>query len=258
METICSWNIRGLNWPNKQEDVKIFLHKKQIGLVGLLETKILTQSDQFIHCKATQNNTMKTFFITFVYGANHELRPLWEDLMHIAKEMDEAWYVLGDFNAVLYPGDRMGGTDELRNNGPYYTWTNKTIWTRIDRGFVNTYWYNAFDICQLNYMAYSLSDHIAMVLNFPWCPKPKPSFQFCNMWIRDPNFLPLMSSLTAQLASHDPNTKLKRLIQTTKTALQKLNNDKYTDLKTQLSRARADLEKVQLMLTYNLGDLETL
>jgi len=32
--------------------------------------QILTQSDQFIHYKATQNNTMKTFFITFIYGAN--------------------------------------------------------------------------------------------------------------------------------------------------------------------------------------------
>ena len=40
MERICSWNIRGLNWPNKQEDVKIFLHEKQIGFVGLLETKV--------------------------------------------------------------------------------------------------------------------------------------------------------------------------------------------------------------------------
>ena len=103
---------------------------------------------------------MKTFFITFVYGANHEAQrgPLWEDLIHIAQGMDEAWCVLGDFNAVLYPGDRMRGTEvqfheiknfsdyiitcevqELKSNGPYYTWTNKTIWTRIDRVFVNTY-----------------------------------------------------------------------------------------------------------------------
>ena len=137
--------------------------------------------------------------------------------------MDEVWCVLGDFNAVLYPRDRIGGTkvhlheiksfsdciitcelQELRNNSPYYTWTNKTIWIRIDRVFVNTYWYNAFDICHLTYMANSFSDHIAMVLNFPCCPKPKPSFQFYNMRIRDPSFLPLMSSLTAQLASNDP------------------------------------------------------
>ena len=116
MERIYSWIIRGPNWPNKQEDVKIFLHEKQIGFVGLLETKVkegkasmiasnifqgwnwhhnltphirgriwiawrprsysvqvLTQFDQFLRCKATQNNTMKTFYITFVYGANQEL-----------------------------------------------------------------------------------------------------------------------------------------------------------------------------------------
>ncbi|KAJ8444130.1 LOW QUALITY PROTEIN: hypothetical protein Cgig2_029905 [Carnegiea gigantea] len=308
-------NIRGFNWPNKQEDVKIFLHEKQIGLVGLLETEvkaekgsmiailitfsmggigtiispptleeeyglhggqgaiILTQSDQFIHCKATQNNTMKTFFITFVYGANHEAQraPLWEDLIHIAKEMDEAWCVLGDFNAVLYPGDRMGGTDvqfhEIKNfsdciitcelsNGPYYTYTNKTIWTRIDRVLVNTYWYNTFDICQLNYMANSLSDHTAMVLSFPWYPKPKPSFQFCDMWIRDPSFLPLMSSITTNLVSHDPSTKLKMLLQNAKTALQKLNKDKYADLKTQLSKARAGLEKAQLLLSNSPGNFD--
>ena len=40
MDNIASWNIRGLNWPNKQEDVKLFLHSNKIGLVGLLETKI--------------------------------------------------------------------------------------------------------------------------------------------------------------------------------------------------------------------------
>ena len=40
MSRLCSWNIRGLNWPNKQEDIKIFLHEKNIALVGLLETKV--------------------------------------------------------------------------------------------------------------------------------------------------------------------------------------------------------------------------
>jgi len=40
MDRICSWNIRGLNWPNKQEDVKIILHEKHIGFIGLLETKV--------------------------------------------------------------------------------------------------------------------------------------------------------------------------------------------------------------------------
>ena len=47
---------------------------------------------------------MKGFYITFVYGANHELqrKDLWDDLINIANSMNEAWCILGDFNAVLY------------------------------------------------------------------------------------------------------------------------------------------------------------
>ena len=40
MDNICCWNVRGLNWPNKQEDIKLFLHTYHIGLIGMLETKV--------------------------------------------------------------------------------------------------------------------------------------------------------------------------------------------------------------------------
>ena len=40
MDNLSSWNIRGLNWPNKQEESKLFLHSNHIGLVDLLETKV--------------------------------------------------------------------------------------------------------------------------------------------------------------------------------------------------------------------------
>ena len=38
MDSMITWNIRGLNSPNKQEDIKDFLSKQQVGLVALLET----------------------------------------------------------------------------------------------------------------------------------------------------------------------------------------------------------------------------
>ena len=40
MDSIVGWNIRGLNWPNKQKDVKSFLYSNKVGLIGLLETKV--------------------------------------------------------------------------------------------------------------------------------------------------------------------------------------------------------------------------
>ena len=40
MDSTVSWNIRGLNWPNKQEDVRLFLQSNKVGLIRLLETKV--------------------------------------------------------------------------------------------------------------------------------------------------------------------------------------------------------------------------
>ena len=40
MDNIITWNIRGLNSPNKQDDIKIFLEKHRVGLVALLENKV--------------------------------------------------------------------------------------------------------------------------------------------------------------------------------------------------------------------------
>jgi len=45
MNSIVSRNIRGLNWPNKQEDIRPFLHNNKVGLLGLLETKVKKEED---------------------------------------------------------------------------------------------------------------------------------------------------------------------------------------------------------------------
>jgi len=44
-----------------------------------------------------------------------------------------------------------GGLHEMRWNGPYYSWTNKTVWCRIDRILINIHWYEIFDFTQSIY-----------------------------------------------------------------------------------------------------------
>ncbi|KAJ8422716.1 hypothetical protein Cgig2_003262 [Carnegiea gigantea] len=96
---ICNWNIQGLNRPNKQEDLKVFLHQQKISLIGLLETKIkeinidklanILFQDQapimFRSFKCLLNTYIasKQFYLTFVYGYNQaEARqPLWDALL---------------------------------------------------------------------------------------------------------------------------------------------------------------------------------
>ncbi|KAJ8422267.1 LOW QUALITY PROTEIN: hypothetical protein Cgig2_000655 [Carnegiea gigantea] len=157
MVSISSWNIRGLNWPNEQEDVHSFLQFNKVGMRGLLETKVKEKNtDPLIYCYVTQLYTHRKFDITFVYGMNQEkLREdIWADLQTLAQSINEAWCILGDFNSMLYKDDRKGGTEdhevndltnlieqcdlqELRCIGSYFSWSNKRVWSRIDRVFTN-------------------------------------------------------------------------------------------------------------------------
>ncbi|KAJ8419905.1 hypothetical protein Cgig2_028769 [Carnegiea gigantea] len=194
MDRICRWNIRGLNWPNKLEDVKIFFCEKKIGLVGLLDTKVKEKNVEKIQ--------------------------------------------------------------EMRSGGPYFTWINKIIWTRIDRVFVNAYWYDQFDFSQAIYMANSFSDHRTMVIDTPGYPRPKPTFQFCDMWIRDTSFCSLVTSMLPVNLHLGPYQRLKLFLRNTKTSLQQLNKCHFTDLKNQQSTTRAELERNQNLLLADPNNLE--
>lgn len=37
---LLSWNVRGLNAPNMQKEVKLLCNEEKVSLIGLLETKI--------------------------------------------------------------------------------------------------------------------------------------------------------------------------------------------------------------------------
>ena len=66
-----------------------------------------------IHREVIQLSTAKKFFITFVYGKNSEDHriPLWDSIRTLSYNMDGPWSLVGDFNSVLYQGERIGGVD---------------------------------------------------------------------------------------------------------------------------------------------------
>ena len=251
MARVVSWNVRGMNYPNKQEDLKILLQQHNAGLVGFLETKVKEQHiaqvikkvcprwqwthnatadekgrivvcwhpkeymfkqlkviDQMIHGEAIQISTKIKFFITFVYGRNlmDQRCLLWEDINSLAI-LDDPWCMMGDFNAVLHPGERIGGVEvsdletkdfaecvyscslqEFQYEGAFFTWTNKKVWSKIDRAFHNNLWYEVFSYTHVKLVPQSLSDHTPILVGFPSLPKPKSTFQFCEMWLKDREF----------------------------------------------------------------------
>ncbi|KAJ8432333.1 hypothetical protein Cgig2_032340 [Carnegiea gigantea] len=149
--------------------------------------------------------------------------------------MSEAWYVLGDFNSILHSGDKIRGNEvldseirgvsdcmevrglhEIRSYRAYFSWSNKTIWSRINRELVYLSWY-------VEYIANSLSDHTPLLLAFLSCPKPKSNFIFC---------------VIALLCMHRPSLK-------------KINRDKCADRHAQQAIARDKLLATNIYSIYD-------
>jgi len=55
MDRIICWNVRSINCPNKQEDIKIFLQQQKACMVGFLETKIKAQNIPHVMGKLCPN-----------------------------------------------------------------------------------------------------------------------------------------------------------------------------------------------------------
>ena len=115
--------------------------------------------------------------------------------------------MLGDFNTILHKEDRYGGNDvidsevrelstlmedcelqEMASIEPYYSWTNKNIWSRIDHVLINSLWHDTFNYTIAKYLTSGLSDHSLILMYFPDTSLPKPQFQFSDMWIKHYHF----------------------------------------------------------------------
>ncbi|KAJ8422445.1 hypothetical protein Cgig2_033522 [Carnegiea gigantea] len=245
MYRIINLNVRGMNAPNKQEDIKIFLQQHQARMVGFLKIKIRDQNmvqqwehnasmtdrgriilswhprryqfnlilktDQLIHGEAVHLSTNKKFYITVIY--------------------EDPWCVLGDFNSVLNQLERIGGIDvadgevsdfvacikhcglqEFSYGGAFFTWTNTIVWSRIDKALHNELWYEGFAYTHVHYMLQGLSDHTLIILSFPHCPRPRNTFQFRGMLTKDKGSKDMVKHSVAQNQSGSSLKKLQQVL----------------------------------------------
>ena len=235
-------------------------------------------SDQLIHCKVTQISTNKNFYLSMIYGHNHDRQReyLWNDLMDIGHAMDEAWCLMGDFNALRSKEDIIGGNEvqdhelselatllevcelhELKSTGAYFSWTNKTIWSRIDHVFLNDLWDDSFDYTHSSYLTNGLSDHTPILLQFPSSPKPPSVFQYRDMWSQHKEFKDLITNHIGHpgIINNSPMHYLCNLLKHLRKPLKRLHRENFSDLWEQQLKARQALELMQSECQSHPGDL---
>ena len=138
--------------------VLLIWDKRVIVIVGQFSVSVLFRGvvDDFV------------WACTGVYGPNDngQRSTLWEELSHVRARWPMAWCLVGDFNIIKYPSERLGCesfspamfafSDFIENNslvdlplkGAFFTWFRDSglpSMSRIDRALVSLNWKEHFE-----------------------------------------------------------------------------------------------------------------
>ena len=137
----------------------------------------------------------------------------WAKLRHLKGTSTLPWLTMGDFNEVSCALEKEGGSERPRQqmknfnetinfcglrdlgfNGSKFTWIYQRkdgtqIKERLDRAMATPGWMNLFPEAKLYHLSSSVSDHNPLVLHLVRKKnrnkKPKKTFRFESMWLRD-------------------------------------------------------------------------
>lgn len=68
MDNLLIWNVRGLNHPSKQREVRNYINANNIGLCALLETKVKAEKFREVHQSLFRSWCISTNFCTVKGG----------------------------------------------------------------------------------------------------------------------------------------------------------------------------------------------
>ncbi|KAH0744663.1 hypothetical protein KY290_032656 [Solanum tuberosum] len=202
--------------------------------------------------------------ITVVYGYNtgDKRKELWTNLRDLAIGMTAPWLICGDFNALLYPEDRLYDNPvqpieiadfsnclhDLSLNELSWkcdTWTNKQKGS--DR-ICSIQWGHVV----LNYGLPNISDHAPMMLNMTTQPSTKPPFRFFNVWAEHSSFLSLVEKEWQKRKATGHMKNIWIHLRSLKQKFAKLNQEEFKAVTQRLSMAKTELVNIheQMVLQY--------
>ena len=140
-------------------------------------------------------------------------RPLWDNLRRFSSS-HILWILLGDFNNVLSAEDRVNGLpvtmyesrdfkdccydlglSDLRYSGLFHTWSNNTVWCKLDRAMVNSSWTQQGLTAHAHFeLSSKLSDHSPCTVSILGeNDRGATPFKFFNMWTKHESFMDLVN-----------------------------------------------------------------
>jgi hypothetical protein len=216
-----------------------------------------------------------SFTATFIYGFNTitTRRALWEDLRSWG--MDSPWLLLGDFNSILSQEDNHNGEPvstyetsdfkeccsnlgiaDLNSTGSLFTWTNDTIWTKIDRVMANSHWFSLQQMAHVHFGTLgAFSDHSPSTVQLGLRElHGEKNFKFFNMWAAHPQFLETVSQHWSLDVYGSHMYILCKKLKQLKGGLISLNNLHFSHISERVARAAKDLDDTRLLLQNDMDN----
>lgn len=237
---------------------------------------------QWITCEAFSLSTKTTKIITFVYAFNKpaDRKPLWDYIANSSSVFSQApWVLLGDFNAIMQPDQRAGGSskwqgheDDFQNaihsgqlfsipyKGMKFTWSNgqmgdRNIQKKLDWAFGNSCTLQQWPAVLATFLPRSTSDHSALVLDFKLPQKTKPSpFKFLNSWTEREDYMPTISEVWQQPVAGNPMFRLLSKMRRIKATLKSFHRKHSSHLSSRVHNAKLMWDQAQYNLDRDSGN----
>ncbi|KAJ6291204.1 hypothetical protein OIU76_023294 [Salix suchowensis] len=229
---------------------------------------LVGSSSQGLHVLVKSLVSQVEFHITFVYGLHTIVarRALWDSLRDWC--LPSPWMVLGDFNSLLSQDDKLNGTAvsmyetadfnkccldlgfyDLSYTGCHFSWSNGSVWSKLDRVLVNPHWSSLHSTAHVHFGNQgAFSDHSPVLVRLDPLVPGQRSFKFFNMWASHSDFLHTVSEGWQNVVMGSPMFSLCKKLKGLKRPLKQLNSLHFSHISERVSRAESDLDVLQSAL----------
>ncbi|XP_074305697.1 uncharacterized protein LOC141640917 [Silene latifolia] len=193
---------------------------------------------------------------------------LWNWLNNYDTDCTEPWAIVGDFNTMLNPDERLEGQTkpedmeafvdcmnncdmvDIQATGAFFTWTNKQDdthkkYSRLDRFLINSNWTAMFPEMVGHFHPEGVLDHTpCVVYNKKLNVKKNKSFKYFSMWSGAADFLPKVQEVWDRNILGTMMFRIVKKLKELKVVLKELNKTCYADIEGQAVEAEKELNAI--------------
>ncbi|XP_026396165.1 uncharacterized protein LOC113290792 [Papaver somniferum] len=240
----------------------------------VVQVSVLSSSPQAVFLDVSFSS-MINFVVTFIYGDNYYITRnlLWDSITAFASFSHRPWVLLGDFNSLLVPSDKVGGAYvllhhyqdfsncvqlskimDLHFSSCFYTWSNCQqdgimIRSKLDRVMVNVEWIQQFQISKAEFLLPGISDHSPSIVSiFEKRKHGPPPFRFFNFLSEEKDFMEVVKRGWNIVVRGNPMISLVTKMKNVKLEIIKCKNSRFKNMSEQVLQDKERMDSTQLLL----------